>query len=153
MFNVKVEFYRSLYFGQPTIRKFQLHHVKPLSSYGRSILYTELWTGFLKPFICRNTFKEFRCCLLENLGGPVGSLYLVSPPLLLHQCWVWRSSEMRLHHLVDGGLLAHRGSPSSHHLHDADGPASSPWNNVYRCDVIISLLSSSLPIKSLTSSV
>jgi hypothetical protein len=42
-----------------------------------------------------------------------------------------RGAEMRLHDPADGGLLDDGGAAPTHHLHDPDGSAATPWHHVY----------------------
>ena len=66
------------------------------------------------------------------MGGAPGSVSALSAPPDLTGLRGGRGSALCLHHPPDGRLLAHRGSPSPHHLHDPHGPPPPARGHVNR---------------------
>lgn len=66
------------------------------------------------------------------MGCPLGSVPPLSDPLLLPGLRGGRGAALRLHDPADGRLLAHRGAPTPHHLHDPHGPPPHARGHVNR---------------------
>ena len=83
-------------------------------------------------YLFRDSSEELHRCILENMGCPLGPVPPLSAPLHLSGLRGGRGLALRLHDPADGRVLAHRGAPAPHHLHDPHGPPPHARGNVNR---------------------
>ena len=92
-------------------------------------------------YLFRDSSEELHRCILENMGCPLGPVPPLSAPLHLSGLRGGRGLALRLHDPADGRVLAHRGAPAPHHLHDPHGPPPHARGNVNRYSTQFNIIS------------